>query len=156
MFEKVLLARLQLPCQPGVDAASRFDASKRYPIDGAFVRIYVPECISWGMDAASRFSSDLFEPASSHWLPRQQQARAQDTPLGRGSNPGGGPGPPSEIPWIPGGGYPPGSAPKRVTLGPPLGPVAWMWMTYPDRNFGRFFVLTSHPKLQNPPRSYRT
>ena len=31
-----------------------------------------------------------------------------------------------------------------------------MWMTYPDRNFGRFFVLTSHQKLQNPPRSYRT
>eukprot|EP00959_Pyramimonas_sp_CCMP1952_P241987 5058335-Pyramimonas_sp.AAC.1 len=29
------------------------------------------------MDAASRFSSDLFEPARSHWLPRQQQARAQ-------------------------------------------------------------------------------
>ena len=78
------------------------------------------------------------------------------TPLIRGSNPGGGPGPPSEIPWIPGGVYPPGSAPKRVTLGPPLGPVAWMWMTYPDRNFGRFFVLTSHQKLQNPPRSYRT
>ena len=85
-----------------------------------------------------------------------QKAQAKDTPLGRGSNPGGGAGPPSEIPWIPGGVHPPGSAPKRVTLGPPLGPVAWMWMTYPDRNFDRFFVLTSHQKLQNPPRSYRT
>eukprot|EP00959_Pyramimonas_sp_CCMP1952_P450353 9429491-Pyramimonas_sp.AAC.1 len=34
----------------------------------AFERIYVPECISRRMDAASTFFSDLFESAGSYWF----------------------------------------------------------------------------------------